>query len=83
MRVLKDRILIKRCTSAHKDNKNVIITLDEKPLNVFEVMDVGPDALGVFLGDTIIPEPYAIQALEQEKYKDLYVIKDSQILVVL
>ena len=83
MRVLKDRILIERCTRKPVDTKSVIITLDEKPLNLFEVKDVGPDVLGVFLGDKIIPDPYAIQALEQEQYKDIYVIHDKQILVVL
>lgn len=83
MRVLQDKILIERCARQPKDGKSVIITLDEKPLNIFEVIDIGPDVIGVFLGDKIIPEPYTIQALEQEQYKDIYVIHDKQILVVL
>ncbi len=82
MRVLKDRILIQRCTRESTTSKSVIITLDEKPINLFEVIDIGPDVVGVFIGDKIVPEPYALQSIG-EQYEGIYVINDKQILVVL
>ncbi len=83
MRVLKDRVLIERCKKEEAKTKSGILLLDEKPLNLFTVVDIGPDVSGVFEGKIVQVEPYSPIEIQNDEKRELYVVYEKQIVVVL
>ncbi len=82
MKPVKDRLLVERCKAEDKEKK--ILLLETKPNNKYEVRGVGREvSIDVSLGDKVLIEPYGLIAIENEEKRELFVVSENNIYLVL
>ncbi len=82
MKPLKDRLLVERCKNEDKEKK--ILLLETKVNNKYEVKAIGKDVkIDVSIGDKVLIEPYGLISIENEEKKDLFVVGENTIYLVL
>ncbi len=82
MRPLKDKLLVERCKKQEEPGK--ILVLNEKPDNKFIVLGIGEACkIAVTVGCTVMIESYGLNPVQTEDGRDLYVVKEDSVYLVL
>jgi len=83
MKVLGSNILLNRIEEEVKQEKSIIIKLDDKPKYLYEVCAIGPEVKNVFLNDKVIANFHKMQLVKNTDEETLYVINESDVLAIL
>lgn len=83
MRVLKDRVIIERIKKGEA-KKGSLLLPNEAPEYDFVVVDIGKDVkIDIKVGDKILVEIYHHTSIKNNDGRDLFVVKEDNIYVVL
>ena len=81
MRPLKDRILVER-VKKEESKKGSLLLINDKPEDKFIILSHGKDVSDAVIGEIIMVAPYALVPIKNDEGRELFVIKENEILLV-
>ena len=81
MRPLKDRILVER-VKKEESKKGSLLLINEKPEDKLIIISHGKEVSDAGIGEIIMVAPYALVPIKNDEGRELFVIKENEILLV-